>query len=64
MIPDKLPEHQDDIVRYFCVRVSDDEDVKHSIVYDANVLLVPYRHYVLTAEYAGEGIYTIQSIQL
>lgn len=64
LIPDKLPEHQDDIVRYFCVRVSDDEDVKHSIVYDANVLLVPYRHYVLTAEYAGEGIYTIQSIQL
>lgn len=61
LLPDELPETQKDEAERFSVTVAD-EAQKAFTAYDANVLLTPYRHYVLSAAYAGAGVYAIAEI--
>lgn len=63
LMPDELPEHQDDTAKHFIVTVPDEEGEHPVTAYDANAHLVPYRHYVLAADYAGEGVYWIQDMK-
>lgn len=59
MMPDELPEYQDDTAEHFIVTIPDEEDEHPVTAYDANAHLVPYRHYALAADYAGAGIYFV-----
>lgn len=62
LIPDELPEHQDDTAEHFLVTIP--EDGSHPVTaYAANTHLVPYRHYVLAADYAGKGHYMILGVK-
>lgn len=63
LMPDELPEHQDDTAKHFIVTVPDEEGEHPVTAYDANAHLVPYRHYVLAADYAGEGVYWVQDMK-
>lgn len=63
LMPDELPEHQEDVAQRFVVNVSDEEDEHPVTAYEANAHLVPYRHYVLAADYAGDGIYWVQKAE-
>lgn len=62
LMPDELPDHQDDTAEHFLVTISDEEDVYPVTTYNANTHLVPYRHYALASEYAGNGIYLVQDV--
>jgi len=59
LIPDELPEHQEDEAERFMVTIAD--AAEPVAVYEAVALLEPYRHYALAAEYAGEGVYFVKS---
>ena len=63
LMPDELPEHQDDTAERFVVDVRVDADEHLVTTYDANAHLVPYRHYTLAADYAGEGIYWVKEAE-
>ena len=63
LMPDELPEHQDDTAKHFIVTVPDEEGEHPVTAYDANAHLVPYRHYVLAADYAGKGVYWVQDMK-
>ncbi len=63
LMPDELPEHQDDTAEHFLVTIPDEEGELPVTAYDANAHLVPYRHYVLAVDYAGEGIYWVQDVK-
>jgi len=57
LMPDELPEHQDDVAHHFIVTILEETDEQHVTTYNPKAQLVPYRHYVLAADYAGDGIY-------
>ncbi len=59
LMPDELPEHQDDTAEHFSITIPDTPGELPVTAYDADAQLVPYRHYVLAADYAGEGIYLV-----
>ena len=62
MMPDELPDHQADEAERFVVTIPEDGGYPVA-AYDANAHLVPYRHYVLAAEYAGEGVYWVEDVK-
>ena len=45
------------------VTIPDEEDEHPVTAYDANAHLLPYRHYALATDYAGEGIYWVQAVE-
>ena len=59
LMPDVLPEHQDDVAHHFIITIPEKADEQHIITYNPKAQLVPYRHYVLAADYVGEGIYKV-----
>lgn len=63
LMPDELPEHQDDTAEHFIVTIPDAEDEHPVTAYDANAHLLPYRHYALAADYAGAGIYFVMEAE-
>ena len=63
LVPDELPEHQADEAERFIVTIPEDGSQPVS-AYDANAHLVPYRHYVLAASYAGDGHYMVAQLDV
>jgi len=63
LMPDELPEHQNDTAEHFIVTVADEEKEHPVTAYNANAHLVPYRHYTLAAAYAGKGVYWVQEAE-
>ena len=63
LMPDELPEHQDDVAHHFIVTIPEKADEQHIITYNPKAQLVPYRHYVLAADYEGEGIYSVCEVK-
>ena len=63
LMPDELPEHQDDVAHHFIVTIPEQADEQHDAAYNPKAQLVPYRHYVLAAGYAGEGIYQVCEVK-
>jgi len=59
LMPDELPEHQDDTAEHFIVTIPDGENEHPVTAYNANAHLVSYRHYTLAADYAGGGTYWV-----
>lgn len=59
LIPDELPDHQDDTAQCFTVKMGEDEGAPE-VGYHPVINLYPYRHYVLAANYAGPGRYFVQ----
>ena len=62
LMPDELPEHQNDTAEHFIVTVPDEENEHPVTAYNANAHLVPYRHYALATDYVGEGIYWVTEL--
>ena len=62
LMPNELPEQQNDTAERFIVTVSCEENAHPVTAYNANALLVPYRHYALAADYVGQGMYRVQEI--
>ena len=63
LMPDELPEHQDDTAEHFIVTVPDEENEHPVTAYNADAHLVPYRHYALATDYVGEGMYWVQKTE-
>lgn len=63
LMPDELPEHQDDVAHHFIVTIPEEADEQHIITYNPKARLIPYRHYALAADYAGEGIYSVCEVK-
>ena len=63
LMPDELPEHQDNVAHHFIVTIPEKADEQHIITYNPKAQLVPYRHYVLAADYEGEGIYSVCEVK-
>ena len=63
LMPDELPEHQNDTAEHFIVTVPDEENEHPVTAYNADAHLVPYRHYVLATDYVGEGMYWVQKTE-
>ncbi|MBR3929698.1 MAG: hypothetical protein IKJ65_11935, partial [Clostridia bacterium] len=63
LMPDELPEHQDDVAHHFIVTILEKADEQHIITYNPKAHLVQYRHYVLAADYEGEGIYSVCEVK-
>ena len=62
LMPDELPEHQNDTAEHFIVTVPDEENEHPVTAYNANAHLAPYRHYALATDYIGEGIYCVTEL--
>ena len=50
-------------VPYDIVTIPEEADEQHIITYNPKAQLVPYRHYVLAADYEGEGIYSVCEVK-
>lgn len=59
LIPDALPENQDDTAHRLIVTIPEEADEKYVATYKPNTSLCFYRRYALAADYMGEGIYTV-----
>lgn len=59
MMPEELPGRHDDAAHHFIVTVSDKADERRVAAYNPKARLASYRHCVLAADWAGEGVYWI-----